>query len=70
MRRRGAAGRRPAAAAAWTAWRRRYGGREGSGVGANERGRLGGAIYRLGSERSNSNREESKPENLRFSLER
>jgi hypothetical protein len=57
-RRREAAPRRPATAAAWTAWRRRYGAREGSGDGANERGRLGDAIYRLGLERSDSKRED------------
>jgi len=50
--------------------RRLYGARESSGKGANERGRRGDALYRLGLKRSDSKREESKPENLRVSLER
>ena len=36
------------------------------GEGANERGGLGGALYRLGLKRSDSKREESKPENQKL----
>jgi hypothetical protein len=49
--------------------RRRYGARESSGEGANERGRRGDALYKLGLKRSNSKREESIRENQNSVLE-
>ncbi len=67
-RRRGAAERRPATTATRAARRRLHGALESSGKGANKRGRLGGPIYSIGLERSDSYREESSREKLGFVL--
>src|SRR5512136_53855 len=50
----------------WVASTASYEARETTGEGANERGGLGGPIYSLGSKRSDSKREESKPENQKL----
>ncbi len=65
----GAAGEGRRRRRAWRAWQRRYGARERTGDGANERGRRGEALYRLGLKRSNSKREKSIQENQNSVLE-